>query len=323
MITDDANADLRYDDVKVILLDPNLRMRTLLRGALLSVGFRHIRECRSTDDVIGSLTAEPADFLVLDLDADTDRVCQFVRDLREGLIGTNPYVVVTALTWAPERAMISRTLQAGTDDLIAKPVSPNVIATRTANLVRNRKDFVVTTTYVGPDRRSPDRHVTGDLPLITVPNTLRFKATGDVGADLNPDSLRKAQSEVNSHRVYRLSVEIANAAMSLELQLAENAAQSSVEARYRELTRKASEVNRLIAREKLEHLQRLGESLEGVVTQIIQRRSPTAQHLEVLRLHSQAIAATIHDNEIAADIIATALDQATEIVNARADAAAA
>ena len=96
--------------MKVILLDPNLRMRTLLRGALLSVGFRHIRECRSADDVTGSLTAEPADFLILDLDAETDRVCQFVRDLREGLVGINPFVVVTALTWAPERSMISRTL---------------------------------------------------------------------------------------------------------------------------------------------------------------------------------------------------------------------
>lgn len=309
-------AELNYSDIDVVLLDPNLRMRTLMRGALLGVGFRNIYECRSAEEVIGIVAMQPIDLLILDLDADTEEVCALIRDIREGKIGSNPYVVTMALTWTPEQEMIARTLESGADDLIAKPVSPKMLADRTQNLVRNRKDFVVTTGYVGPDRRGGKRANATDLPLIKVPNTLRYKITGDASAAASPSAIEAARRNVKMHRVYRLSVEISMEAKKLERQLALASNQNEV-LETATLKPLVDQANALIAEEGLSKLAPIGDSMRALVTSVLQARAPTEADFEVLRLHSQAIAATIHDPEAAAELVASALNQATRIVEGR------
>jgi DNA-binding response OmpR family regulator len=306
--------DIALDKVRVAHFDPNMRMRTLMRGMLLTTGFREIRECRSIQDIITLLETDAIDLLLIDIDTDTDDICKIVRDIREGRLGPDPYLVIMAMTWRPEQDMISRALQTGTDDLVAKPISTKVLAERTANLVHNRRDFVVTTTYVGPDRRTPDRHKPGDLPTIKVPNSLRFKAVGDPASVADVGALAAARETIKSHRVFRIAAEISDKALALEEGVDGQKRAKIPAADLKALVDKVGEINHLIKTEELDQLKMIGHSMTHVLTSIIEVGHASKRLLAVLRLHSQAIGATIKGDKSAAAMVSNALNRAVKVV---------
>jgi CheY-like chemotaxis protein len=316
MTLDPAKTGIALDKVRVAHFDPNMRMRTLMRGMLLTTGFREIRECRNIQDIITLLETDAIDLLLIDIDTETDEICKIVRDVREGKLGPDPYLVIMAMTWHPEQEMIARALQTGTDDLIAKPISTKVLAERTANLVHNRRDFVVTTTYVGPDRRSPERHKPGDLPTIKVPNSLRFKAVGDPAAVADVGALAAAREVIKTHRVFRISAEISDKALALEQGIDGNKRAKIPNADLKELIDKVAEINRLIRAEELTQLTTIGHSMTHVINSIVDVGHASKRLLAVLRLHSQAIAATVKGDKSAAAMVSNALGRAVKVVQA-------
>ena len=76
-------------------------------------------------------------------------------------------------------------IQAGADDIIAKPLSAGQLLQRISMLIKARKPFVVTSNYIGPDRRKPGEEDRGgeQVQQIKVPNVLRAKAMGDKRLD--------------------------------------------------------------------------------------------------------------------------------------------
>ncbi|MCZ6862281.1 MAG: hypothetical protein O7I42_18750 [Alphaproteobacteria bacterium] len=313
MRLDDQKMDYSYEEADVALYDPNLRMRTLMRGMLMTIGFRSIIEVRNTEEVVNTINLLPADLLIVDLDYEPDQICGVVRDIREGLVGTNPYIVIVGLTWKPEKEMISRSLQTGFDDLIAKPISPKILSDRTTNLINNRKEFVVTTSYLGPERRRIERQIKGDLDTIKVPNSLRHKATGDKSAIADTQALDTMEHIVNTHRIYRLAKEICRECRKLERQFAVSKFGRGLSWNYRELTYKINAINKLVTIESIEVLVQISESMQAVIESMDAADQTTAQHFSILRLHGEAISEAIKDERAAAHLIANALLQTMEI----------
>jgi DNA-binding response OmpR family regulator len=304
-----------YDGVEVLLLDRDLAMRHLIRSALVGIGFRSIVECRAVQEIQALATQRPIDLMLLDLDTDTAQVCDAIRDIRNNRYGLNPFVVVMAMTWTPERKMIAQTLDAGTDDVLAKPVSAAVLKERVRNLVQFRKDFIVTGDYIGPDRRQEARPTDSDLPAIVVPNSLRYKATGDKQSIAEPSQIGEAMRTVRTHRVFRSAL-----ALSAAVQKLEQLAQAG---RYAEITMlQLNEMAGLVAGttsairdEGLGKLLPIAESMASVIEGIRTAEQPTPRQFEILRLHALAVAATIQENEQAALLITEALNKAAALLN--------
>ncbi len=313
MLINDLISEFSYEEAEVALYDPNMRMRTLMRGMLLTIGFRSITESRNARDVVTTMKLHPIDLLIIDLDHEPDQICGVVRDIREGAVGTNPYIVIIGLTGKPEKEMISRSLNTGIDDLIAKPISPKILSERTTNLVRNRRDFVVTTSYIGPDRRGKERRNEGDLESIKVPNTLRHKATGDNEAIADTQALDGMQHQVNMHRIYCLARKISKESEKIENELAVSRNGRVPSWKYRDLAEKISTVNRIIAAENVDVLEPISGSMQAVVKSIYASEQPTARHFAILRLHGEAIGEAIKDERAAAKLIAQALEQTVEL----------
>ena len=67
-------------------------------------------------------------------------------------------------------------------------------------LIENRRPFVVTSDYIGPDRRtSPRETETSPVEKIRVPNKLRHTATGDDGG-INAAAIQNAVQEQRIER---------------------------------------------------------------------------------------------------------------------------
>ena len=313
MLHNDLNKVLDYEEADVALYDPNMRMRALMRSMLLSIGFRSITEIRNAQEVEDKMKDLAVDLLIIDLDREPDQICGVVRDIREGVIGTDPYIVIIGLTWKPEKEMISRSLRTGLDDLIAKPISPKILSERTTKLVRNRKEFVVTTSYIGPDRRDKERRIEGDLDPIKVPNSLRHKATGDKEAIADTQALDTMEHKVNLHRIYRIARNISVACEKIEGDFAIAKTGRNPSWNYRDMAQQINAIYKLVTIEELEFLTPIAESMRLVVKSMYALEEPTARHFSILRLHGEAIGEGIKDERAAAKLIAQALKQTEEL----------
>jgi DNA-binding response OmpR family regulator len=306
---------VNYAAVEVLLLDRDLAMRHLIRSALVGIGFRHVIECRAVQEIEPLVTQRPVDLMLLDLDTDTEQVCQAIRDIRNHRYGLNPFVVVMAMTWTPERRIISRTLDAGTDDVLAKPVSAAVLKDRVRNLVLFRKDFVVTGDYIGPDRRLERRAAADELPAIVVPNSLRHKATGDKQAIAETPQIVEAMRTVRTHRVFRSALDLGNAVHKLQ-RLAQAGRHAEITPLQRnEIAAQADATTAAIREEGMGKLVPIAESMAAVVEAIRVAEEPTPRQFEILRLHALAIAATIQENDEATKLVFEALNKATGLLN--------
>ena len=93
-------------------------------------------------------------------------------------------------------------MDSGADVLVAAPVSPALILDRIDSLVNNRKPFVVTIGYIGPDRRFLDDWES-EIELINVPKSLREKALGQFNTSRHKDLVAGTRANINNQKIDR------------------------------------------------------------------------------------------------------------------------
>lgn len=305
----------KYDEVHVVLMDQNIAIRRLIRSALGALGFFHITEVRTVDEMITVLNTKSVDLLCLDLDIELEQTCKAIREIRNSKAGPNPFVVVMAMTWHPMRDAVMRTLNAGTDDLVTKPVSAQKLEDRVTRMVRARKDFVVAQGYLGPDRRASARAgADGELPTIKVPNTLRHKAAGDPEAALTKEAITATMGTIKTHHIYRIAMQIGALAEKLETRTAQNTASPIPRQSMTDIAELVQQTQRMIASEGMPHLHRLATSMSHVMNTVMGSVYQSPRHFEVLRLHAHGVVALIREDERATDIVTAALNKAVDYI---------
>ncbi|MEE8544460.1 MAG: response regulator [Alphaproteobacteria bacterium] len=313
--------DFDYSETHVLLLDGQRNIRTLLNGALQQIGFRNIHESTDPAAARAATSRLSLDLIILDLDTDRQTVCSLMRDLRHQVVGGNPFVVIIATTWNPDEENVRSALNAGADDIVSKPISVQILTDRVNNLVRNRKQFVATPTYLGPDRRPGGRDaMDGRMTTVAVPNSLRHKVTGDQSAAVDADSIWRANRAVSLQKLKRLAGQVDALAARLEQIAAEHQRRPVKGAKIDELSSLAFQACEVAADAEVQELSRLTISMGEVIEDISQSEIPTARQFEILRLHSQAIGVLLDGGGGGgSDLIASALNQARAVAGAAAN----
>ena len=72
-------------------------------------------------------------------------------------------------------------VSSGADDLLLRPFSTALLGQRIEAHIDRRKGFVITTDYVGPDRRK-DNSRASNVELFEPPNSLKMKAKDKLSA---------------------------------------------------------------------------------------------------------------------------------------------
>jgi len=196
-----------YDRVNVLLVDNSTGIRDSVREIFHLQGFRNIRLGTTLADVHRALVAPTPDIMILGAHFDDGDVTDFVRRLRHHEIGDNPFIPVIVMTGAPTAELVKAVIDSGADDLLTVPLSTAQLVSRVETLVNDRKPFVVTGDYVGPDRRK-DKDRPKDAPKIEVPNTFRSKVTGEPMTVSVQEMIDKAVAEVNVHKLERYAFQI-------------------------------------------------------------------------------------------------------------------
>ncbi|CAK0766959.1 Response regulator [Azospirillaceae bacterium] len=200
-------AEYDLSSVESYLFDPQPNTMRLMRDMMSRLGLKATRVIENVNDMYSVANTRIPDLLVIDAENTESEVFRLLRYIRGDPASHNPFMSLIVTTWQPTNGLLNKVTSCGGDDLLIKPASPKQMMERVTSLIENRRRFVVTADYVGPERRKsprPGRH----MPLIEVPNTLRLKAFGHWDNFTSRHIISKAVEEVNNIRLSRCAVQI-------------------------------------------------------------------------------------------------------------------
>ncbi|HVW73199.1 MAG TPA: response regulator [Rhizomicrobium sp.] len=202
---------LSFDSVDVLIYDPVPSNRTATRAAMYALGFRKTETVSTLEAFLEAVQKTPPDIALCEAQGGAEDLCAVIQQLRQGGAGHNPFIVIIVTAWEKNTAMINRVISSGADDLLLRPFSTAVLGSRIETHVERRKGFVITTDYVGPDRRK-DTNRPSNVDLFEPPNSLKMKAKdklpSDVIARRLESELKGAREKLTSEKLRRDSFQV-------------------------------------------------------------------------------------------------------------------
>jgi two-component system chemotaxis response regulator CheY len=142
-----------FENLKVLVVEDNQHMRSLLRSLLNSLGVREVYEAGNGGAALDVLREKKCDLILTDLAMQPMDGLEFARDVRTSDKSANPFVPIIMITGHTEKHRVVAARDAGVTEFLAKPITAQSLFTRIAEIVERPRAFVRAETYFGPDRR--------------------------------------------------------------------------------------------------------------------------------------------------------------------------
>jgi len=144
---------MRYDLLKVLLVDDNRHARLLLAEILRAVGVRAIYEASDGVDGLKLMEASPIDVVFTDLSMQPMDGLDFVKLLRTSPDSPNQFAPVIMITGHATASRLAEARDVGVTEFMAKPFNARTVLQRLHLAVEHPRPFVRHEAFVGPDRR--------------------------------------------------------------------------------------------------------------------------------------------------------------------------
>jgi DNA-binding response OmpR family regulator len=255
-----------FDQVNVLVVDSDLSALEGIRMILRNNRFGCVHTGGNLADIKKQIELTSPDLLIANADLPDGSLSSLVHDIRHHKIGTDPFLPVIAVTANPDETLVHRIADSGADDLLIKPLSTLQLLDRVETLVEQRKPFVVTCDYVGPDRRKSDSRPT-TVPMLEVPNSLKVKVTRGSSSQLQTE-IRAMIDEINEQKLDRHVNQINWLADALTNEFADHGRSAILYEHLDRMVIVAEDATRRIVGTRHSHILDLCESLISVVTRI-------------------------------------------------------
>jgi CheY-like chemotaxis protein len=151
-----AVQSLKFDLLKILLVDDNHHMRLLLTEILRAIGVKEVFEAPNGAEALRLLRNNQIDIVMTDLAMQPMSGIDFVRRLRNTGESPNPMVPVIMITGHSTLRRVAEARDVGVTEFLSKPVTARGVIERITRVVEHPRPFVKTSTYFGPDRRRRD-----------------------------------------------------------------------------------------------------------------------------------------------------------------------
>lgn len=199
-------------DAVAVIYDPIRGNMLTTRGVLHGMGFRRIDGITSLSALERRLKDSDVSIMFVETSEDAKTIAELVQKIRLGETKANPFLPIVATLWTGSSETVASLMNSGCDDVLLRPFSVVKVKERVSAIIDNRKKFVVTSDYVGPDRGIPKRgHA--NVESFEVPNPLREIVLGEqIDPVKQNDLIEEARKRVNKERLAKLARRIAMAA---------------------------------------------------------------------------------------------------------------
>jgi len=187
---------ISYDTAEALIYDPVVGNRATTRSALYALGFRKLESVATLEAFNSHIMRRPPDLAICEAQGAEEGLCRSIQLLRQGLAAYNPFIVIIVTAWENRNSLVSQVVNSGADDLILRPFSTTNLEQRIRTHVERRKGFVITSEYVGPDRRHNTSRAS-NVELFQPPNSLKMKAKERISAE---EAALRLESELKAAR---------------------------------------------------------------------------------------------------------------------------
>ncbi len=297
-------ADSNYENVRIVLFERDPDVRQTIKSTLAQDTFTQTLATSGLKTAQTAIFNNEADLMVIDIDQDRNEICKMMRKIRHNLAGGNPFPISIALSNDSDFQNVRQAVNSGFDVMLLKPFSMSTLLDRVHHLMRQRAPFVVTSDYIGPDRRQNQSRgqrggrMNGDDPLMTVPNPLKIMATGAVSPARMRHDIEEGVTKVNERRVVCNSEKISQLVGILASQYMLSDLDQEFDRGLKRLRAICGEMDRRLYRSRFAHAADLCETMESVVFRILQApMSPNSKDIELLQNMGYAIDRAFHSDK--------------------------
>lgn len=272
---------LDYKRATVLVYDPvHVNLRTT-RYALHEIGFREMACLSSMEEFKRRLEEDSPHLVLAETMGKEAEMFRLVRSVRSGELGRNPFTAMVLTCWKRDGAVLKGAIGSGADDVIIRPFSTAFAEERIRTLVKARKPFIVTSDYIGPDRRSdPDRDK-GGVRSIIAPNTLKAAVEGEDGAlDQAHAWIKEARATLENERIRRLCMRLV---VGAEVGVREIAAGRRPDIDAGDFKRTAAEMRMRLHRQRAREAVQVAQAMCDQCDQIAGEGGFTASNLSLIK----------------------------------------
>lgn len=146
-----------FEELLILLVDDNVRMRRLIRTILQGLGTNKILEADDGEEALHLLRTIPADLVICDMIMAPMDGVTFVARVRNDTESANRFlpIIMASAYSEPDRVIAAR--DAGVNEFLAKPLSVGGVYRRVMSVVERPRPFVRAPGYFGPARRGIDQ----------------------------------------------------------------------------------------------------------------------------------------------------------------------
>jgi DNA-binding response OmpR family regulator len=155
-MADDSSVPEYFEGLRVMVIDDQEYMRTLMFSILRALGIRHIAAFPDAVEAYKAFKANETGLILTDWNMKPVDGIQFVRRVRTGDDSPNPFVPIVMVTGHNHAGKVMHARNAGANDFLIKPVSAKSMYLRIRNTLENPQPFARSTKYFGPNRRRRD-----------------------------------------------------------------------------------------------------------------------------------------------------------------------
>jgi CheY-like chemotaxis protein len=143
-----------FDDLKVMLVEPDEYNATIFKGVAGSIGIHQIAEYTNPKSALANIRLSGApDILFVKFGEKQSQPLQLCRLIRDRESFPHPFMPIVAIMERATMASVTAVRDAGVDEFLACPYSPKSLGERVRSIVYDRRGFVAVPEYFGPDRR--------------------------------------------------------------------------------------------------------------------------------------------------------------------------
>ena len=153
-----------FSKVNILVVESTSEMFKLFKMVFsaLNVPVQNIHAVYSAEEGFNKFVASNHDLIITDWMENPDTGIRLVRKIRMDKKSPNQYVPIIMSAGSGHESRVIRSRDAGVSEYLVKPFSAGALAMRITRVVERPRPFVVSTNYIGPDRRVKDVDFEGE-----------------------------------------------------------------------------------------------------------------------------------------------------------------
>ena len=152
----------RLAQLHILVMDNDSRIADLIKRVLFSLGFKHIHYAKNGQEGLDLLKTEKIDMVITDWDMQPMSGIDFITFIRTSDESPNRLLPIIMLTGKAQQHHVTAARDAGITEFVVKPFSAKTICDRITLVIEHPRNFVLSPTFTGPDRRRRDSNIKDD-----------------------------------------------------------------------------------------------------------------------------------------------------------------